>query len=208
MREISYAELNDMEYYNSNYKKEDWENKTQKDFMDFYNSNNITIDATTWVRLNMCSEEMYYKKAFSNQICFIRDDIGNMFFEDSSMDEYGKFSELRQRSIKVDSTHYSKSIEMPVYRIYADGKDDLVITISDNFHGYQVSVESKNFDIDISFTKLFDAESVPRFMYGFNDNRIFESYNKSKRNFSFGIGNHYHLYMIMHQISELWNSTK
>lgn len=216
---INYAELEDMEFYNENYKKEDWEFKTEQDFMDWYNENNIALDVTTWVRLNNCKEEMTYKDAFSNQICFIRDEIGDMFFKSPEIkhglkygsDEYKKQQEdlnkywsLKQRNIKVDSTHMSKSILLPVYRIYADGKSDLVVTISDNFHGYQVSVESKLFGIDLDFSKLFDINSVPTFMYGFKNNRIFKSYSESNRRFSFYINNKYHLYMIMYQISELW----
>lgn len=212
MNQISYSELGDMEYYNPNYKKEEWDNKTREDFMNFYKDNSINIDVTTWIRLNEASDTMIYKNASSNQICFIRDDIGDMFFSNAILenfkDEYEGYKykhNLKHRNIKVDNTHMSKSILLPVFRIYANGKDDLIITISDNFYGYQVSVESK-FEIDLDFSKLFDASRVPDFMYGFKKERIFKSYSESKTNFSFGIGNQYHLYMVMYNISELWKN--
>ena len=203
MEKIDYSILEDLKYYNKSYNKEDWEYKELKDFMKFYTDNNIQIDVTTWIRLNECEDKMIYKESRSNQICFIRDDIGEMFFNYPIEDSL-EASKLHKRNIMVDSTHFSKSIELPVYKICANGKDDLVITISDNFYSYQVSVESKNFDIDLDFKKLFDIEKIPDFMYGFKEEKIFKPYIENKRKFSFSATDKYYLYTIMYQISELW----
>jgi len=208
MNKISYAELKDMEFYNPEYKKEYWENKNTSDFLEYYEKNNIILDVTTWVRLNDVNDTMHYKDAFSNQVCYIRDDIAKGLFYNINCDlyeDYERYKNVFRKVCVVDGNHRSKSINLPVYRIYADGKDDLVLTIGNNFYGYYVSVESK-LPIVLDFKDLFDIEAVPNFLYGFKDERVFKSYNESKTHFTFGVNNKYHFYVIMWMISKYWKN--
>lgn len=71
--------------------------------------------------LEECKDTMIYKEAATRQMLFIRDTI----------------SRLLGSGVDVVSTHTSKSIKLPVYKITTDKFE---VIMRENFHGWKLSI--------------------------------------------------------------------
>lgn len=164
---------------------------------EYYKSNNIEVDVTTWVRLHDVKDEMVYKNAYSKQICFIRDTIGNMV-GDRRLD-YG-------RRVNVVGTHMSKSILLPVYQIKTLCGSK--ITINYNFYNYVISIEAYS-DVDLTFSTRFILpinvmDNVnPSYCYGFKPEDIHGAYANNNKKFTFTLDNEYDVYTFFYLLKNL-----
>jgi len=77
-----------------------------EEFREFY-AKRLPIDVTTWIRVNSPSDNMIYKQGFSDQVCFVRDTINQLFYENSQ----SGYEERKANPVLVINTHTSKSIK-------------------------------------------------------------------------------------------------
>lgn len=197
MGEISYAYLDDAEYYFKDFNREEYKNweedRFKKVFKEKYSSM-LPIDLLTWSRMNEPGDEMLWKQGYWEQIMFVRDRLPEIWYED------GKDSlDSIRYNINVISTHRSKSILLPVYEVKIP-KYNLVFVIRYNFYDWKISVES-NIALDIDFMGLFDRSENINNIYceGFPKNRVYTSYDDDMwhKNFTVEIINQYQVYMFV-----------
>lgn len=137
-------------------------------------------DITAWVRGNPVSDTMIYRDGFSQQVYFFRDVVLRHLFD----------------SGKVVSSHYSKSIKLPVVFFEIPG---LQVIMRDNFHGTMISVNA-GIDLDIPDGFFKKEEGIPTWTEGFDRSWIFPSFNDSRSTFSFEIGSEYMLFTLLYLI--------
>lgn len=147
-----------------------------------------------WVNDHVIGDEMYWKGAAGSQISFVRDRL-------VSLAGWGRYWRETKRSVTVISTHTSKSIELPVYKIERPG---LTLILRDNFHDWKLSVISET-PIIADFTGMFHTTPpiAPKYtgdqlssvyFEGFPEQYIFGYYEPSdKKKFSACIGSEYTL---------------
>ena len=192
MQKIHYSELDDMEKYNKEFVKSDYENMNQDEarrkFKTWY-SKNLPIDLLTWCRVNEPSDDMIYKKGYWNQITFIRDTIMYMLCKD--------YEDYINNPVLVINTHTSKSIVLPVYQLNLFDKK-MKIIIRNNFYNWKISVDS-DVEINVDFMGLFKSDEQIHSVYceGFKKEQVYDSYSNNKKKFTFEIGDTYLLYTFM-----------
>lgn len=103
-----------------------------------------SIPLQEWVEGHTVHDEMLWKGAFGNQIMFVRDRLVPVFGA-------GLSYEQQQAVATVISTHYSKSIKLPVYQLT---RPDLAIVLRNNFDNWKMSVLSET-PIQPVFAGLF-----------------------------------------------------
>jgi len=192
----NYYLLDDMEKYNLDFDRSKYENKEVEEiieeFREFY-SNRLPIDATTWIRVNSPSDNMIYKQGFSDQVCFVRDTINQLF--------YNSYEELEANPVLVINTHTSKSIKLPVYKINLK-KYNLSMIIRNNFHNWKVSVISEK-EINVDFMDLFEEDEVIHSVYceGFEKNQVFGCFKDNKKQFTVEIYDRNRLFTFMYLLN-------
>lgn len=192
MGKVHYSTLEDAELYIKRFKRSEWEYMEEEEAnpkLAKLFSECFPIDVTSWIRVNGASKELFYKDAQGDQVCFIRDVIGKLFFK--------KYT--RRTKVAVIATHMSKSVLLPVYEIKIPG---LRITIENNFYSFGCSVES-DMEIDCDFMELIERYKDAEWLYGFPDDRKFKHLaNHNNNNFSFEVSSRYEFYTIMFLLSQ------
>jgi len=203
MTKINYSELDDMERYNKDFVRADFENMNQDDarrkFKTWY-SKNLPVDLLTWCRVNEPNDDMIYKKGYWNQIMFIRDTLMGMMCN--------SYEEYKNNPVLVINTHTSKSIVLPVYQINLfDEKIKLIIRY--NFYDWKVSVDS-DIEINMDFMGLIKIDEKINSIYceGFSKEQVFNSYENNKMQFTFEIEDNYKLYTFMYLLKNFINCKK
>ena len=192
MSKIHYRTLEDACHYIENFNKSEWENMEESEAMPLISklfNDSLPIDVTSWVRVNEPDKNLIYKDAAIDQVCFMRDIIGGLFFK-----KYTK-----RTKVMVIGTHMSKSVLLPVYEIRIPG---LTLTIENNFYSFGCSVEA-DMKVDCDFMGLIDKYKDVEWLYGFPDDRKFKhlaSYNN--QSFSFETDSKYTFYTIMFLLSQ------
>ena len=105
----------------------------------------INIPLQDWISENIPEKKMYWKDSWSKQVCFVRDTIPRFLCKPNGSD----YMTVRD-NITVISTHMSKSIDLPVYCVKANG-DKFIMR--NNFFDWKISVETHNIH-NIDFEKL------------------------------------------------------
>ncbi len=148
----------------------------------------MNVDLQEWANENQPKNTLLYGNGYWDQIIFIRDKIfGLMYMRKLVSDE---------DSVKVISTHTSKSVTLPVYQLtLANG---IVITMRYNFHNWKVSISSPKY-IELNVMNLFGIgdENHPVYFEGFPEDLIYGAYYYNKKNFSFELSDDYKLYTFM-----------
>ena len=187
---VHYAILEDMKKYGlnpSNYlKTSDKTDPTVIDFLREYYNRNLPIDATAWMRVNKPSETLIYGKELGTQLCFVRDTLTSIF--------YASWEECEKEPVMVISTHMSKSVTLPVYRLYIN-KYNIEIIIRCNFYNWIISINSEK-PLDFDCMELFDANNVIPDYYceGFPKDKCYGSYANSHTQFTIDITSKYDVY--------------
>ena len=153
--------------------------------------NEMNIPLQEWITSNVPDEKMLWKKAWSSQVCFVRDEIPKFL----CMGEYtfNEYQTIRE-NITVISTHTSKSIKLPVYCIKANGD---TFILRNNFYDWKVSVDTHNIH-KIDFKKLGviynTANQIESHICeGFKQEWIFKSYDEDKWQYTVEINNDFKL---------------
>ena len=103
-----------------------------------------------WAERNQPAQHLTYRDGYWQQIIFVRDRIAEILSK-----TYEEFETI-QKNITVISTHHSKSVCLPVFRIeLADGTQ---FTLRYNFHDWKISVNSPTY-VEVDFMGLFDPTS-------------------------------------------------
>jgi len=140
---------------------------------------------------------MIYKQAFSDQVCFVRDTINHLFYENSD----SGYEELKANPVLVINTHTSKSIKLPVYKINLK-KYKLSMIIRNNFYDWKVSVVSEQ-EIDVDFMELFEEDKTinPIYCEGFSKEQVFKSYKDDKKRFTIEIHDKNRVFTFMYLLN-------
>lgn len=156
-----------------------------------------------WANENEVPDNMLWKSQAEQQIDFVRNRLVYLFAERVSNDDFKKV-------VTVISTHTSKSIKLPVYKLeLPDGSLTLILRY--NFFNWKMSVISEK-EIDADFTGLFhttppiqpDYTGDPLhhvYFEGFPKDLIFGYYSESdKKKWSAEIPNHFELWTTVYLI--------
>ncbi len=143
-----------------------------------------------WISANNPDEKMYWKNSWSNQVCFVRDEIPALLLPKYNNPDY---STIRD-NITVISTHVSKSILLPVYCIKAYG-DKFIMR--NNFYDWKVSVETHNIH-KINFQKLGiihdTSEQIKSYVCeGFKEEWVYKPYDEDKWKYTVEINDKFNL---------------
>ncbi len=161
------------------------------------------IDLQKWFSCNDVSDEMLWKKSYVNQVIFVRDDLNGLMQNCLEGED--------RISVKVISTHISKSITLPVYHLQ---RKNLNIILRENFYNWKMSVISSN-PIVTDFQGLFHTtppiepdytgdELSSVYFEGFPEELVFRYYEEQnkyyKTRFSAKISSDYILYIVIYLI--------
>lgn len=163
-----------------------------------------------WFMANRAKDEMLWKGAAEDQIMFVRDKLQGLLGA-------GMAYEDRKQMAMVISTHRSKSIALPVYRLH-NPLCGLTVVLRENFYNWKLSVISEK-PIIADFSPLFYTTSPvepdytgsclhPVYFEGFPGDLIFGYYAESdKKKWSAEIGGDFALwttlFMIMSSLGAL-----
>ncbi len=162
-----------------------------------------------WMNSQTVADEMLWKGSWGRQLQFFRDRIVPMFCA-------GLYSEEREGIATVISTHRSKSIELPVYKLH---RPDIGLTMvfRDNFYNWKVSVFSEK-PVNVNFMGLAHTTPpiepnytgnplAPVYFEGFPREWIFGYYSENQSRFSLEIQSDYELwaamYLMLHSLGVL-----
>jgi hypothetical protein len=107
------------------------ERRREKDYSVYRTSEEIS-PLTKWARNNEIPDEMIYKKAAGDQLCFMRDTIPSILST-----SYEEYRGIQNSCLEIISSHRSKSIDLPVYKLVFR---DFTFVIRDNFYNWKISV--------------------------------------------------------------------
>lgn len=134
-------------------------------------------------------DSLYGKKAGVAQACLVRDRFhGLMIPPLSDGDERYRYS--KENPVMVVSTHTSKSVKLPVYRIDVPA---VTLTMRDNFFDWKISVESKVGPVNDVFFGLFDKDEQihPVYCEGFERDWVYGSFSEDQERFTVELHNDY-----------------
>jgi hypothetical protein len=146
-----------------------------------YNMEKPTGHLHAWFLNNMPEDKMIYKASYEDQVMFVRDTLRGLL-GDSVI------------TMEVISTHTSKSIKLPVYRIMLGNSTEIIMR--GNFHNWQISVNSKNSIIfpELLTGELSEEKELLCYCEGFEEEWIYDSYKHNNQKFTISIG--YNLYLL------------
>jgi hypothetical protein len=149
-----------------------------------------------WYLENEPEEKLIYCKEFWQQVFFVRDVLSCMVFGSRADGE---------SNIHVIGHHTSKSVKLPVYKIFVK-ELGLTLILRGNFSDWKVSVISSA-PVECDFLDLFDTSEEWTFHYceGFDHANIFTSYLKNKNNFTLELQDSYELYTFIRILTNSLN---
>ena len=153
-----------------------------------------------WYNLNNQQDsDLIYKECQEDQLFFFRDIIPRLFMQ-------GNYQSEISDSVKVISTHTSKSVLLPVVEITWK---EIKFVFRDNFYDWKISVESF-IPICVDFHGLFDPDKEHHKVYfeGFPEERVYGSYNNDRTHFSVQLVSSYAVYTFLFLIVSQMPSTK
>lgn len=191
-KRVHYAELEDMQKYIEGFNPDDYESCCEHTdpsviayARDYYDKH-LPVDVTAWMRVNEPDENLIYTKGFEDQICFVRDTLCQLL--------RSTYEEWRDNPPLVISTHYSKSVKLPVFQINLE-KYGIEMVLRYNFYDWKISVKSDK-PLDFDYMGLFNPAEEISYLYceGFPRDKVYGSYEHSHSQFTIEIGSHYNLY--------------
>lgn len=128
-----------------------------------------------WFNLNEPEDTCVYKKTWWKNNMFIRDELVYRLFNDGQAEIVG--------------THFSKSIECPVIKIYYKGVE---ILWQYNFYNWQIMIKS-NKDLELDDLELIGANCDYFYYQGIPTDYQFKPYSETNKK-EFAISTHSNLY--------------
>ena len=146
----------------------------------------LPVDVTAWIRANEPDENLIYAKGLGDQVCFVRDTLCQLL--SSTYEEWHNNPPL------VISTHYSKSVKLPVFQINLE-KYGIEMVLRYNFYDWKISIKSDK-PLDFDYMGLINPkQEIPYYCCeGFPRDKVYGSYGQSHSQFTIEIGSHYDLY--------------
>lgn len=206
-KQVHYKISEDMQKYIEGFNPDDYEETggyTDPSVISYargYYDNHLPIDVMAWMRVNEPEERLIYGKDLSYQVSFICDTICTLLLPN--------YDEWQANIPMVISTHYSKSVKLPVYQINLE-KYGIEMVLSYNFYHWAISIKSKK-PLDFDFMNLFNQDDVvpPLYCHGFPSNKVYGSYSMNHSQFTFLIDSYrsyYDLYTFMYLLKNYLNS--
>lgn len=191
-KRVHYAELEDMQKYIEGFNPDDYEScgeRTDPSVIAYardYYDKHLPVDVTAWIRVNEPDENLIYAKGLGDQVCFVRDRLCHLL--------RSTYEEWRDNPPLVISTHYSKSVKLPVFQINLE-KYGIEMVLRYNFYDWKISVKSDK-PLDFDYMGLFNPTEEISYLYseGFPRDKVYGSYEQSHSQFTIEIGSHYDLY--------------
>ena len=191
-KRVHYAELEDMQKYIEGFNSDDYEScgkRTDPSVIAYardYYDKHLPVDVTAWIRVNEPDENLIYAKGLGDQVCFVRDRLCQLL--------RSTYEEWRDNPPLVISTHYSKSVKLPVFQINLE-KYGIEMVLRYNFYDWKISVKSDK-PLNFDYMGLFNPTEEISYLYceGFPRDKVYGSYEQSHSQFTIEIGSHYDLY--------------
>lgn len=191
-KRVHYSQMDDMKKYIKGFKPDDYEQSGYRsdpsviEYARAYYDKHLPVDVTAWVRVNEPDESLIYAKGLGDQVCFVRDALCELLRE--------SYEEWRDNPPMVISTHYSKSVKLPVYQINLE-KYGVEMVLRYNFYDWKVSIKSDK-PLDFDCMGLFNPAQVIPSVYceGFPEDKVYGSYEQSHSQFTIEIRSRYDLY--------------
>ena len=191
-KRVNYADLEDMQKYIEGINPDDYEScceNTDPSVIEFardYYDKHLPVDVTAWIRVNEPDKDLIYAKGLGDQVCFVRDTLCQLLRP--------TYEEWRDNPTMVISTHYSKSVKLPVFQINLE-KYGIEMVLRYNFYDWKISVKSDK-PLDFDYMGLFNpTEEIPSvYCHGFPKDKVYGSYEQSHSQFTIKIVSRYDLY--------------
>lgn len=191
-KQVHYAVLEDMQKHIEGFNPDDYEScgeYTDPSVIEYaknYYDSHLPVDVTTWLRVNEPDEKLIYAKGFYDQVCFVRDRLCWLLMP--------TYEELRDNPPLVISTHYSKSVKLPVFQINLE-KYGIEMVLRYNFYDWKISVKSDK-PLDFDYMGLFNPTEKISYLYceGFPRAKVYDSYEQNHSQFTIEIDSYYNLY--------------
>jgi len=191
-KRVHYEDLKDMQKYIKDFNPNDYEECS--DYTDpsviayarDYYDEHLPVDVTAWIRVNEPDERLIYAKGLGDQVCFVRDRLCELLS--------ATYEEMRDNPPMVISTHYSKSVKLPVFQINLE-KYGIEMVLRYNFYDWKISIKSDK-PLDFDYMGLFNPTEEISHIYceGFPKDKVYGSYEKNHSQFTIEIGSYYDLY--------------
>ena len=191
-KRVHYADLKDMKKYIEGFNPDDYESCCESTdpsvveaVRDYYDKH-LPVDVTAWFRVNEPDKNLIYAKGLGDQVSFVRDTLCSLL--------RSTYEEWRDNPPLVISTHYSKSVKLPVYQINME-KYGIEMVLRSNFYDWKISVKSDK-PLDFDYMGLFNPTEKISSVYceGFPKDKVYGSYEQSHSQFTIEIGSRYDLY--------------
>ena len=191
-KRVHYAELEDMQKYIEGFNPDDYEicyENTDPSVVEFvrdYYDKHLPVDVTAWMQVNEPDKNLIYAKGLGNQVWFVRGTICQLL--------RSTYEEWRDNPPLVISTHYSKSVKLPVFQINLE-KYGIEMVLRNNFYDWKISVKSDK-PLDFDYMGIFNPTEEIESVYceGFPKDKVYGSYEQSHSQFTIEIGSDYDLY--------------
>lgn len=191
-KRVYYEDLKDMQKYIEGFNPDDYEiccENTDPSVVEFardYYDKHLPVDVTAWIRVNKPDKNLIYAKGLEDQVRFVRGPLCHML--------RSTYEEWHDNPPLVISTHYSKSVKLPVFQINLE-KYGIEMVLRYNFYDWKISVKSDK-PLDFDYMGLFNPKEEIASVYceGFPKDKVYVSYEQSHSQFTIEIGSHYDLY--------------
>jgi len=191
-KRVHYAQLEEMQKYIEGFNPDDYERcceRTDPSVIEFarnYYDKHLPVDVTAWMRVNEPDEKLIYAKGLGDQVRFVRDTVCQMLI--------ANYEEWRDNPPQVISTHYSKSVKLPVFQINLE-KYGIEMVLRYNFYDWKISVKSDK-PLDFDYMGLFNPREkiLAHYCEGFPKDKVYGSYEQSHFQFTIEIVSSYDLY--------------
>jgi len=143
-----------------------------------------------WVNENVPDDKLIWKRGLGDQVMFVRDKIPAILARSSE-----EYRGIKER-IMVVSTHHSKSVCLPVYRLEWF---DYTFTMRYNFYNWIVSVRTPYgkpfYNIDwLGMITSEDKDINSVYCEGFSKDDVYGAYKDGERKFTISLYDNYELY--------------
>ncbi len=191
-KQVHYADLEDMQKYIEGFNPDEYESScgnTDSSVTEYarnYYDEHLPVDVTAWLRVNKPDEDLIYAKGLRDQVCFVRDKLCQLL--------RSTYEEWCDNPPLVISTHYSKSVKLPVFQINLE-KYGIEIVLRCNFYDWKISVKSDR-PLDFDYMGLFDPTEEISYLYceGFPKDKVYGCYEQNHSMFTLEICSNYNLY--------------
>ena len=162
-------------------------------FLSNYYDSHMPVDVTAWFRVNKPSDTLIYANELAPQVKFVRDTICSIFSD--------LYEEDEPNPPMVIGTHKSKSVRLPVYRIYLK-KYNIEIILRCNFYNWIISINSSQ-PLIFDNLRLFNKGLRIGHQYceGFPKDKIYGSYYNDQSKFTFKLNSKYEVFTYFYLLS-------